>query len=74
VNQSEWYVNEVIRSIEMERRQRPESNERWLIEWHATPRPRSVFLAWLGDRLVEAGERLRAWATPEPGPAYGPNS
>ena len=73
MNQSEWYVNEVIRSIEMERRQRPESNERWLIEWHAAPKPRSIVLAWLGDRLVEAGERLRAWAIPEPGPAYRPN-
>ncbi|MGD9890351.1 MAG: hypothetical protein AB7R89_13580 [Dehalococcoidia bacterium] len=73
MNQSEWYVNEVLRALAQEQRERPESNERWLVEWQSTPQPRSAFIAWLGDRLVEAGERLRAWALPEPGPAYGPN-
>jgi hypothetical protein len=73
VNHSEWYVNEVLRALEHERRERPESNERWLFEWHRSPQPRSAMVAWLGDRLVEAGERLRAWSMPEPGPAYRPN-
>jgi hypothetical protein len=63
MNQTEWYVQQILREIERERRGRPWSNERWLVELRSTPQPRSAFVAWLGDRLVGLGERLREWST-----------
>lgn len=69
MNQTEWYVQEVLREMERERRESPRSNERWLVELRSTPQPRSAFVAWLGDRLVGLGERLREWsAGTEAGP------
>ena len=65
LNLTDWYVNEALRQIERARDQSPESALRWRLEWLAlTSPPRRPVLAWLGDRLVDLGERLQSWATP----------
>lgn len=70
MNHTEWYVGEVLRGLEHERRARPWSNERWLMELAGEPRPRSAFVAWLGERLVHMGERMRAWSAAEAAPMH----
>jgi len=59
------YVDEVLTRIERERREAPHSNRRWLLEIEMTRSPRRSFTAWLGDRLVGLGERLRGWPASE---------
>ncbi len=71
------YIDEELRRLE---REHPswETQHRiaWFLDQSRQPRrarPRTV-VRWLGDRLVAAGERLRAWSAVElapPGPSFG---
>ena len=65
MNLNDWYVNEEIRRIERAREASPRSTLHWRLEWLAATSPsrRPVF-AWLGDRLVDLGERLQSLAAP----------
>ena len=63
MNLMDWYVTE-----ELERwNRRPSAatiqRSRWLREWAAQqPATARVLGAWLGERLVDLGDSLRAWA------------
>ena len=63
MNFSDVYVADELRRIQLEWEKYPASMTRWRQEWeqYAIP-PRRALAAWLGDRLIDLGERLQSWS------------
>ena len=70
MNLADTYVSEVLHQIRSEHRESPHDMTRWRREWgQGSPAPRRVFVAWVGDRLVDLGKRLKEWSVAARRPA-----